>query len=103
MSQENIQNITESDSIFAPTFVDHHVLSDINFNGHYLIKNNISIPKKVINLSISYTLNPQLTNLNTDFLGNCLFESLKLTKNADLDKYKYSSYGIGFDSRSGFS
>ena len=27
---------------------------------------------------------------------------VKLTKNADLDKYKYSSYGKGFDSRSEF-
>ena len=46
----------------------------------------------------------QLRNLNTDFaLGNCLFGSVKLTKNADLDKYKYSGYGIGFDSRSEFS
>ena len=26
-----------------------------------------------------------------------------LTKNADPDKYKYSSYNIGFDSRSEFS
>ena len=26
----------------------------------------------------------------------------KLTKNADLDKYKYSGYGIGFNSRSEF-
>ena len=43
-------------------------------------------------------------NLNTDFsLNNCLFGSLKLTKNADLNKYKYSGYGIGFDARSKFS
>ena len=28
---------------------------------------------------------------------------MKLTKNADLDKYKYIGYGIGFDSRSEFS
>ena len=27
---------------------------------------------------------------------------LKETKNADPDKYKYSGYGIGFDSRSEF-
>ena len=36
-------------------------------------------------------------------LGNCLFGSVKLTKNADLDKYKCSGCGIGFDSRSEFS
>ena len=58
----------------------------------------------MINLYISYTGNPQLRNLNTDFtLSNCLFGSVKLTKNADLDKYKYRGYGIGFDSCSEFS
>ena len=46
LSDENIENITKSDSNSAPTFVDHHVLPDIHFNGHCLIKNNISIPKK---------------------------------------------------------
>ena len=34
MSEENIENITKSDSKFAPTFVDHHLLPDINFNGY---------------------------------------------------------------------
>ena len=29
--------------------------------------------------------------------------AVKLTKNADADKYKYSSYGMEFDSRSEFS
>ena len=67
MSEENIENITKYDSNFAPTFVDHHFLLDINFNGHCLIKSNISIPEKVINLYISYTLTPRLRNLKTDF------------------------------------
>ena len=31
-----------------------------------------------------------------------LFGSVKTTKNADPDKYSYSGYGIGFDSRSHF-
>ena len=67
------------------------------------MKHNISIHKKVINLYISYTLNSQLRNLNTDFtLGNCFFGSVKLYTNADLDKYKYSGYGIEFDSHSEF-
>ena len=67
------------------------------------MKNDVSVPKKVINLYISYKLNPQLRNLNTDLtLNNCLFGSVKLTKNIDLDldKYNYSGYRIGFDSRS---
>ena len=90
MSEENIENITKSDSNFAPTFLDHHLLPDINFNGHCLI-NNIPILKKVINIYIFYTLNPWLRNLNTDFtLNNCLFGSVKLTTNANLDKCKHA-------------
>ena len=48
MSEENIENITKSDGPFPPIFVHHHVLSDINFNGHCLINNNISIYKRVL-------------------------------------------------------
>ena len=57
MSEENIEDTTKSESNFAPTFVDHYALADINFNGHCLINNNIYIPKKAINLYISYKLN----------------------------------------------
>ena len=46
ISEENIENITKSDSNFAPNYVDHHLLPDMNFNGHCLIKINISISKK---------------------------------------------------------
>ena len=39
-----------------------------------------------------------LRYLNTKLtLYNCLFGAVKLTKNADSDKYRYSSYDIGFD------
>ena len=85
--QKKIWKILLKHSNFAPTFVYHHLLPDINFKRHCLIKNNVSIPKKVINPYIFYSLNPQLRNLNTDFtLNNCLFESVKPTSNADLDK-----------------
>ena len=71
------------------------------FNGHCLIKNNISVSKKVMNLYISYALGPQLKNLNTDFtFCNCLIGSVKLGTNADPDKCKYTGYGIGFVSHS---
>ena len=74
----------------------HHLLQNMNFNGPCSIKNNTSIP-------VSHTLCPQLRNVNTDFtLGNCSFVFLKLTKNADPDKYKHTGNDIGFDSRSKF-
>ena len=36
-------------------------------------------------------------------LTNALFGAVKLTKNADIDKYKYSGHGIGFDGHRVFS
>ena len=57
--------MTKPDNNFPPNFVDHNLLPDKNFTGHCL-KNNISIPKKVINLYISYTLSAWLRNLNTN-------------------------------------
>ena len=77
------------------------MLPDIDFNWHCLINNYISIPKNVINLCIYYILNPLLRNLNPDFTWkSCIFGSVKLTKNADPDKYRYIGYGMGFDFRS---
>ena len=35
-------------------------------------------------------------------LKNCLFGAVTLTKNADIDKYGYSGYGIAFDRRGSF-
>ena len=49
MSEESIKNITKSDSNVALIFVDHHLLPDMNFNGHCLVK-YVSIPKRVKNL-----------------------------------------------------
>ena len=36
-------------------------------------------------------------------LKNYLFGAVTLTKNADINKYEYSGYGIGFDRKSNFS
>ena len=49
---------------------------------------------------IVYELDSWPWDLGTDFtLRGCLLEVLNLAKNVDLDKYVYSSYGIGFDTR----
>ena len=36
-------------------------------------------------------------------LGDCLFEAVKSTKNAYLEKYRYNGYGTGFDTYLKFS
>ena len=55
-----------------------------------------------VSLFIVYKLNSHTANI--DFtLRDCLFEAVKITKDKDLENYKYSGYGIGFDSRGTFS
>ena len=60
--------------------------------------------KKVVNIYIVYELN-KIAVIGNNFptLQNALFGAITLTKNADIDKYGYSGYGIGFDRKSSFS
>ena len=54
-----------------------------------------------LNIYIVYELDSNLNNFDPA-LENCLPDAVKLTKNADIEKYKYTGYGIGFDSRGTF-
>ena len=56
-----------------------------------------------VNIYIVYELGASSSNDSDPTLKNCLFGAVTLTKNADIDKYGYSGYGIGFDRRSSFS
>ena len=59
--------------------------------------------KKIVNIYIIYELRASSSHINDPTLKNCLFGEVTLTKNADIDKYRYSGYGIGFDRRGSFS
>ena len=52
---------------------------------------------------IVYELGASSSHNNDPTLKKCLFGAVTLTKNADIDKYGYSGYGIGFDRRGSFS
>ena len=57
----------------------------------------------IVNIYTVYELGASGSNNNGPILKNCLFGAVTLTKNADIDKYRYSGYGTGFDRRSSFS
>ena len=52
---------------------------------------------KVVNIYIVYEINKSINISDYLTLENCLFGAVRLTKNAHIDKYKYSGYGIGFN------
>ena len=56
MSEENIENITKLDSNSGPTFVNYHVLSDVNFNGHCLINILLIFTSGSCALQVKFTI-----------------------------------------------
>ena len=58
---------------------------------------------KIVNIYIAYEINKSINISDYPTLENCLFGVVRLTKNADFNKYKHSGYGIGFDRKGSYS
>ena len=56
-----------------------------------------------ISVYIVYKLGASSSSITDPTLKNCLFDATTSTKNADIEKYGYSGFSIGFDRRSSFS
>ena len=104
LSAETIKPPITSDNSLTPTLNYYGAKTRIKFNGSCLEQPKISYTYgKVVNIYIVYELGASSSHNNDPTLKNCLFGAVTLTKNADIDKYGYSGYGIGFDRRSSFS
>ena len=76
----------------------------VKFTGSCLKQPKFTYTHKTrVNIYIVYELGASTTHDNDPTLKNCLFGAVTLTKNADIVKYEYSGYGIGFYRRSSFS
>ena len=58
---------------------------------------------EVDSLIAYYSLGASSSNYNNPTIKNFLFGGVTLTKKADIDKYRYFGYGIGFERRGAFS
>ena len=56
-----------------------------------------------VNVYTAYELGASSSSSSDPTLKNCLFVVVTLTRNADIEKYGYSGFGIGLDRRSSFS
>ena len=77
----------------------------IKFNGSCLKEDKITYTHgKIVNIYLAYEFFGGYSgDDNYPTLQNALFGAVKRTRNADIDKYGYSGYGIGFDRRWSFS
>ena len=76
----------------------------IKFNGSLLNWFPLGILHgHIVNIYIVYEITSNYNNSSYPTIENCLFGFVKLTENADIDKYGYSRCGIGFDRKVSFS
>ena len=105
LSDGNIKPYATSDNSLSP-LIDHYGAKvRLKFNGSCLKQSNKLTYScgSWVNIYIVYELGASGSNDSNPTLKNCLFGAVTLTKNADIEKYEYSGYGIGFDRRSSFS
>ena len=88
---ENITAPTTSDYSLNPQLSYYGTNTRVEFKGSCLKQDKITYNhRKVVNNYIVYEIsNSNNNNSNYPTLQNCLFGAVSLTKNADIDKYKY--------------
>ena len=70
----------------------------MEFKGSCLKQDKVTYDHgRVVNIYIVYEIVKNFNISSFSTLENCLFGAVSLTKIDDIDKYKYSGYGIGFD------
>ena len=104
LSGESIKTPATPDNSLTPELSYYGTRARVQFTGNCLKQSKISYTHgKIVNIYIVYELGASSSHVNDPTLKNCLFGAVTLTKNADIDKYGYSGYGIGFDRKSSFS
>ena len=101
LSSESIKPPTTSNNSITPALTYYGTKTRVKLTESCLKQPKISYTHgKVLNICIDYKSS---SHVNDPTLKNCLCSAVTLTKNADIDKYGYSGYGIGFDRRESFS
>ena len=103
LSPESIKPPTTSDNSLTPELSYYATKTRLKFTESCLQQSKTSYTHSTrVNIYIVYKLGVSSCHNNDPTLKNCLFGAVTLTKNTDIDKYKYSGYWIGFDRRSSF-
>ena len=104
LSDESLDSITASNYKITPELSFYGTKRKVEFNGSCLKQDKVTYNHgKIVNIYIVYEINKNYSISSYPRLENCLLGTVSLTKNADIDKYKYSGYGVGFDRHGEFS
>ena len=102
LSNEKISSINASRSATEPNLEYDNARIKLRFREGLLSQDKVTYNHgPMLNIYIVYRLTPDTKDSGIT-LENCLFGAVKLSKSNIIDAYKYSGYGIGFDSRGSF-
>ena len=103
-SDERLDSITASIYKITPELSFYGTKTKVEFNGSCLKQDKVTYNHgTIVNIYIVYEISKNYSISSYPTLENCLFGAVSLTKNADIDQYKYSGYGIEFDRKGEFS
>ena len=104
MSDERINSNTESNHSITPELSYYGTKTRVEFNGSCLKQDKATYNHgTMVNIYIVYEISTKYNISSYPTLRNCLLGAVSLTKHVDIDQYKYSGYGIGFDRKGEFS
>ena len=104
LSAETIKPPFTSDNSLTPAVSYYDTKTRVKYTGNCLKQPKISYTHgTIVNIYIVYELGASSSHNNEPTLKHCLVGVVTFTKSADIDKYGYSGYGIGFNRRSSFS
>ena len=104
LSDEKINSIKTPNHSITPNLDYYGTKTRVEFNGSCLKQDKVTFNhRKVVNIYIVYEISKSINISDYPAIGNCLFGAVCLAKNADINRYKYSGYGIGFDRHGSYS
>ena len=104
ISNESIKPPATSNNSFNPRLSYNDTKIKVQFTGRCLKQAKFTFAhKKLVNVYNVYELGASSFDSSDPTIKNCLFGAVTLANVADIEKYKYSGYGTGFDRRSSFS
>ena len=104
MSDKEISFIKTPNHIITRFLDCHSTKTRMEFSGSCFEQNSVIFNhKKLVNICNVYEIGKCINVSNYSAPENFLFSSVTMTKNANIDKYKYYRYWIGFDRHGNFS
>ena len=98
LSDERINSITTSNYSITPELSHYGNKARVTFSGICLMQDKVTYNHvTIVNIYIVYEISKNYNISSYPTSENWLLGAVSLTKYVDIDQYKYSGYGIGFE------